>query len=93
MSDKLYKKLIALRKQYPVIVEGNFTLLMKEDRQVFAYTRAHEGSTLLVACNFSSEDAQLDESAKTRGEMLITNYKEMGDKAVLRPWEVRVTLG
>ena len=87
-----YQKLIRLRKTYPVIVHGDFTLLMPEDRQVFAYTRQSEGKTLLVACNFSCEEAALDELAATRGEMLAANYDEPGDKTTLRPWEVRVTL-
>ena len=87
-----YQKLIRLRKTYPVIVHGDFTLLMPEDRQVFAYTRQYEGKTLLVACNFSCEEAALDELAATRGEMLTANYDEPGDKTTLRPWEVRVTL-
>ena len=87
-----YQKLIRLRKTYPVIVHGDFTLLMPEDRQVFAYTRQYEGKTLLVACNFSCEEAALDELAATRGEMLAANYDEPGDKTTLRPWEVRVTL-
>ncbi len=87
-----YKKLIALRKAHPVIVHGDFVLLMEEDKQVFAYTRNHEGKTLLVACNFSSEDAKLDETAATRGDMLIGNYPDAGDPAMLRPWECRVTL-
>lgn len=87
-----YQKLIRLRKTYPVIVHGDFTLLMPEDRQVFAYTRQYEGKTLLVACNFSCEEAALDEPAATRGQMLAANYDEPGDKTTLRPWEVRVTL-
>jgi len=87
-----YKKLIALRKAHPVIVHGDFTLLMKEDKQVFAYTRKYEGKTLLVACNFSSRMAALDDSAQTRGEMLIGNYNNTGDCGMLRPWECRVTL-
>lgn len=87
-----YQKLISLRKTHPVIVHGDFTLLMPEDRQVFAYTRQYEGKTLLVACNFSSEPAALDSEAATRGEMLAANYDEPGESALLRPWEVRVTL-
>jgi len=87
-----YKQLIRLRKTHPVIVEGNFELLMKEDRQVFAYTRSYEGKKLLVACNFSSGNAALDEAAKTRGELLICNYQIGGDRDTLRPWECRVTL-
>ncbi len=87
-----YKKLIALRKTHPVIVNGDFTLLMPEDKQVFAYLRRHAGRTLQVACNFSGEHAALDAQAQTSGSMLIANYDEPGDAAVLRPWEVRVTL-
>ena len=87
-----YKKLIALRKTNPVIVHGDFTLLMKDDAQVFAFTREYEGKKLLVACNFSCEEAKLDDQAQTRGEMLIANYKEKGDSGVLRAWECRVTL-
>ena len=75
-----------------MIVHGDFTLLQKEDKQVFAYTREYEGKLLMVACNFSCENAALEEAAQTRGEMLIGNYREAGDRAMLRPWECRVTL-
>lgn len=87
-----YKRLIALRKAHPVIVHGDFTLLMQEDAQVFAYTREHEGKMLLVTCNFSCEEAKLDAAAKTCGELLIGNYKQEGAPDVLRAWECRVTL-
>lgn len=87
-----YQRLIRLRRTYPVIVHGDFTLLMPDDRQVFAYTRQHEGRTLLVACNFSCEEAALDAQAVTRGEMLAANYADAGAPDTLRAWEVRVTL-
>ena len=87
-----YQKLIRLRKQLPVITEGDFTLLMAEDPHVFAYTRCDGRQTLLVACNYSGEEARLDSEAKTRGEMVLTNYTQKGAADVLRPWEVRVTL-
>jgi len=87
-----YRELIRLRKQHPVIIEGDFALLMPQDPHVFAYTRSFEGKTLLVACNFSSQDSELVSEAMTRGDMLIANYKEAGDASVLRPWECRVTL-
>ena len=76
------------QKDVPVIA----TQPRQEDEQVFAYTRSHEGKTLLVACNFSGENAALDEAARTRGDVLIANYKDAGDCALLRPWECRVTL-
>jgi len=87
-----YQRLIRLRREMPVITEGDFTLLMEEDEQVFAYLRSDGKQTLQVACNFSGACAALDEQARTQGEALLSNYKECGDAAVLRPWEVRVTL-
>lgn len=87
-----YKRLIELRRELPVIVHGETTLLMPEDEKVFAYTRRYEGKTLLVACNFSAENAKLDREATTRGELLLGNYKEAGDADTLRPWECRVLL-
>ncbi len=88
-----YQALIRLRKTHPVIVEGDFELLMKEDRQVFAYLRRWEGKTLQVACNFSCEEAKLTGEAVTRGELLLGNYADAGEKDALRPWEARITLG
>ena len=87
-----YQRLIRLRKELPVITFGDFTLLMPEDEHVFAYERHHEGKTLLVCCNFSADESALEKAAETRGELIISNYPDMGEKNVLRPWEVRVTL-
>jgi len=87
-----YQRLIRLRREMPVITEGDFTLLMEEDEQVFAYLRSDGKQTLQVACNFSGVCAALDEQAKTQGEMLLGNYSDEGRADKLRPWEVRVTL-
>ena len=75
-----------------MITDGDFTLLMPDDSHVFAYLRSDGKQTLQVACNFSGTEAALDAQASTRGEMLLTNYKEPGKADVLRAWEVRVTL-
>jgi oligo-1,6-glucosidase len=80
-----YKKLIQLRKTHPIIVHGDFTLLMEDDAQVFAYTREYEGKQLLVACNFSGDNAALDEASMTRGELLIGNYPALN--GALAPYQ------
>ena len=87
-----YQALIRLRKEHPVIVHGDFALLMPEDKNVFAYTRSYEGKTLLVACNFSGEAVSLDAAAATRGELLLGNYSEAGKADTLRPYEARIAL-
>ena len=51
-----YRKLIALRKEYPVFVEGDFTLLEAEHPRLFVYRRTWQGEDLLVVCNFGGEE-------------------------------------
>ena len=50
-----YRQLIALRKKWPVMVSGNFELLLPKHASLFAYTRRLEDVCLLVLCNFSSQ--------------------------------------
>ena len=84
-----YRKLIALRKQYPVFVEGDFTLLEAEHPRLFVYRRAWQGGELLVVCNFGGEGTswQLPQGWQD-APVLLANYPQhQGD---LRPWEARI---
>ncbi len=84
---QFYRRLIRLRKEHPVFVEGKFQLLMEDDEKVFAYTRTGEDGTLLVCGNFTGETAAcpvLDEWKD--GEVLIHNYNDPV-AAELRPYE------
>lgn len=51
-----YQKLIALRKQYPVIVYGKYELLLPEDENLYVYTRELDTEKLLIVCSFSAEE-------------------------------------
>lgn len=82
-----YRRLICLRKEYPIFVEGRFQLLMKDDEKIFAYTRTSEDGTLLVCGNFTGETVAcpvIDEWKD--GEVLIHNYNDPV-MAELRPYE------
>ena len=88
-----YKALIRIRRENPVVIDGDFTLLMPEDKQVFAYTRFDGEHTLRVVCNFSGETAGLDAQASSHGgQLLIGNYEDAGEADSLRAWECRVEL-
>ena len=81
-----YKKLIDLRKTYPVFSDGSFTLLCPEDEKVFAYTRDTEKAHMLVVCNFTDETMEFEIPEGYHGsEMLIGNYNEYAPE--LRPYE------
>lgn len=87
-----YQKLIRIRQEYDVVIDGRFEMLMPEDEQVFAYLRDDGRQKLLVVCNFSGEEAVLDESARKTGKVLLCNYDEIGAAETLRPWEARIVL-
>ena len=85
-----YKNLIALRKEYPVFVDGDFEMLLEENEHLFAYKRTTEDAKLYVFCNFYGETETCDmlEEMKDK-KLLISNYAEREDN-VLKPYEARM---
>lgn len=82
-----YQKLIALRKAYPVFVEGDFTLLCPEDEQVFAYVRRGGGQALLTAVNLSGRPAAFSLPEEFSGAELLLATQGSPAPGALRPWE------
>lgn len=92
-----YQKLIALRKEYEVIVYGSYQLLLPEDKEVYAYLRTLDNQTLLVVCNFTDHNVTYtcpEEVAGKNGEVLISNYgvETLENETELRPYESVVLL-
>ncbi|MCI5902269.1 MAG: alpha-glucosidase [Blautia sp.] len=90
-----YQKLIALRKQYPLIVYGKYELLMAEDENLFVYTRELDGQKLLTVCNFSEQEQEFVIPEEFRnGECLICNLSNdySREACVLKPYEAFVLL-
>ena len=88
-----YQKLIRLRKEKDIIVYGEFEPLYREDEQIFAYTRKQDQEKLLIVCNFSDKNAEVEVPEEFKGaECLITNLgrKEFERKIVLNPYEAFV---
>lgn len=91
-----YKKLIELRKEYEVIVDGKFELIDAENEDVFAYKRVLNEELVLVVANFKEHEAKfsLDKKLKDKNwEILISNYSDSSltpEKQSLRPYEALV---
>jgi oligo-1,6-glucosidase len=88
-----YRRLIALRRQHPVIVHGRYELLLPEHPHLYAYTRTLGDERLLVLCNFSAEPQTLVLPADLplgHAELLIGNHSDAGPADTLRPFEARV---
>ncbi|HIX30215.1 MAG TPA: alpha-glucosidase [Candidatus Blautia stercoravium] len=87
-----YQKLIKLRKNYEIIIDGIFEGLLEEDENIYAYARNLGSQRLVVACNFSGEEVfcNLFDRAE-EGKELISNYEYHKD-GMLKPYEARVIL-
>lgn len=51
-----YKKLIALRKQNPIMIYGKYEALLEDSDELFVYTRTFENEKLLVVCSFRDHE-------------------------------------
>jgi oligo-1,6-glucosidase len=69
-----FRKLVALRKNNPVLVYGRYHLLDKNNPKIYAYTREGNGRKFLILLNFSPDKAQphLDISL-TGAKLLLSN--------------------
>ena len=78
-----YQKLISLRKQLDVIVNGTYELLEKDDPELFIYTRTLGTEKLLVVCNFAGRQRSFRGPEEfAGGEILISNS---GRKSAANP--------
>jgi len=55
-----YRSLIALRHEEPAVAHGDFTMLLPDDQRIYAFTRRHVGTELLVVANFSGDTVQAE---------------------------------
>lgn len=86
-----YRKLIRLRKQYPVLADGKFQMLMEENPEIFAYTRENGESRILVVCNFFGNTVPCPLKGEWDGmELLVHNYRHIRELESLRPYEARM---
>jgi oligo-1,6-glucosidase len=92
-----YRRLIELRHTEPVVALGDFTMLLPDDEQVYAFTRRLGDVELLVLGNFSGDPAVVDlpyADVWAAAELLLGNYPAEATPAAasfgLRQWETRV---
>ena len=91
-----YRRLIELRHTEPAVAHGDFQMLLADHEQVYAFTRRHSNSELLVLANFSGEPATIEvpDADRWKGtELVLANYPvdaaEDMQRLTLRPWEAR----
>ncbi|MDO5416481.1 MAG: alpha-glucosidase [Lachnospiraceae bacterium] len=91
---RFYQKLIRLRKEYPVLVHGDFRMLTEEEGKLIAFTRSLDGETWVSVHNFSAEDSFFrDDVLKGDKTVMLTNYgrTEVEEESIwLKPYETIV---
>nr|WP_314898415.1 alpha-glucosidase [uncultured Flavobacterium sp.] len=85
-----FRKLVQLRKKVPTLVYGKYTLLDKENPNVYAYTRELDGKKLLVLLNFTDKNSTYNIGISTaKSKIILDNYtgtKKLKNN-ILRPYE------
>lgn len=93
-----YKKLIALRKEYPIIAEGTIRFLDAGTEEIFVYEREYQPEDtsekkekLIVICNMTAQCRDASGIKIPAGaSKLIGNYDECTSLSELKPYEAVV---
>ncbi|MCM3569729.1 alpha-glucosidase [Neobacillus mesonae] len=94
-----YKKLIQLRKDYPLFVYGTYDLLLPNHTRLFVYMRSLGKRKAIILNNFSAKETRFSLPSSVsykRSELVLNNYKTAHKKLckefTLKPYETRVYL-
>ncbi|MBC1761285.1 alpha,alpha-phosphotrehalase [Listeria welshimeri] len=85
-----YQKLIALRKEYPVIQTGDYTPYFTEEDSIIAYKRSNESSSLLSLHYYGATEKKLQiPSEFSNAKVLLSNNErtEISSEIELAPYE------
>ena len=88
-----YKKLVAMRKMYPVIAKGEISFLETGTDMVLAYRRVLAEQQIVVFCNLDEKQQNVKMAKEWKGyQVLLANYKrrEMAfreEMYIMEPYE------
>tara|TARA_R110001583_G_scaffold195184_2_gene370378 strand:+ start:47426 stop:49240 length:1815 start_codon:yes stop_codon:yes gene_type:complete len=91
-----YRSMIALRAAEPALVHGHYTLLLRDNPQIYAYTRVLGDDGFVVICNLSARPARYRHAGFTlrRADCILANMKVASHDDLmsfaLSEYEVRV---
>ncbi len=86
-----FRKAVQLRKNNLVLVYGKYQIVDENNAKVYAYTRELNGKKLLVALNFTQENASFKTSINiSKAKILLANYTNPSNNKILKPYEAVV---
>ncbi len=86
-----FRKSVKLRKNNPILVYGKYTLLDKNNPDIYAFTRELNGKTFLILLNFRNKTATAQTGKDlSKATFLLGNYQNSSKGETLRPYEAVV---
>ncbi|WP_338032148.1 alpha-glucosidase C-terminal domain-containing protein [Flavobacterium ammonificans] len=85
-----YRKLVKVRKANPVLQYGKYTLLDRENPNVFSYLRELDGKKIVIVLNFTEKESSYSLGFSTeKSRILLANYPKSKSikNNTLRPYE------
>ena len=85
-----YQKLIRLRKDMPIIAEGNYQSAYQDNPKIYAFERHLGDESLLVLNNFFATEVEIDlQKYYQFGKILLSNYpaENLSSKITLKPYQ------
>lgn len=90
-----YQQLIRLRKEQPIIAQGDYQPFLEHDPQIYAYCRTYQQQKLLVLNNFFAKTATVELPEEfAKGRVLISNYPvdQLQSALTLAPYQTLAIL-
>jgi len=83
-----FRKVVRLRKENLVLVYGGYTVLDRDNPDVYAYTRELNGRKLLVLLNFKGKITAVKTGTDlSHAKILLGNYPDPSTDGNLKPYE------
>ena len=83
-----FRKLTALRKKEPTLIYGKYTVVDKDNENVYAYTRELNGRKLLILLNFKATESTIKTDLDlNKAKVLLGNYKDFSTDGKLKPYQ------
>lgn len=89
-----YQKLIKLRKQYSVILQGAYEPLLLDHPTIFAYKRIYQNDEIIVYNHFYDDNQSTITVDASQYDILLSNVQRntLEDTIILKPYESLVLI-
>ena len=89
-----FREMVKFRMNHPVLVYGDYKLLLPDNEKVYAYSRELKNEKMLILLNFSTEDTSIELPGQFTGlELLMNNLQEANiadNKINLKPYQALI---